>query len=137
MNAQLPLERAGVLPSAISAFDPTPKRKFGTLSYQTRQSHLLSTGNPVLNRGDEMQGLAGNQFLPRLDAFVEADRLDIGSYIGTANSSATTKVSSSSSPRQRLHFSMHGGTLPSGLCPHLEISSPIFLQCISIQTRPS
>ncbi|KAG7339497.1 glycosyl transferase family 8 protein [Nitzschia inconspicua] len=60
------------------------KRHFGSLTYQSRRSHLKSLGNMGMNRGDEMQGLGGMQFLPRLDAFVERDRLDVVSVIGSS-----------------------------------------------------
>jgi len=56
---------------------PTNTKSFATLNYDSRKSFLLSRGNPGMNIGDEMQGLAGIQFLPRLDAFLERDRLDI------------------------------------------------------------
>lgn len=70
-----------------------PQRHFGTLSYQARRSYLLGAGNPGMNRGDEMQGLAGLQFLPRLDAFVERDRLDVVSVIQSNNFKANNSVS--------------------------------------------
>lgn len=49
---------------------------FGTLSYQARRVFLHRTGNNGMNVGDEMQGLAGLQFLPHLDTFVERDALN-------------------------------------------------------------
>jgi len=49
---------------------------FGTLSYQARRVFLHRIGNNGMNVGDEMQGLAGLQFLPFLDTFVERDALN-------------------------------------------------------------
>lgn len=49
--------------------------KYGTLSYNKRREALLAMGNPGMNLGDEMQGLAGLQFLPYMDALVERDDL--------------------------------------------------------------
>ena len=49
--------------------------KYGTLSYNKRREALLAMGNAGMNLGDEMQGLAGLQFLPYMDALVERDDL--------------------------------------------------------------
>jgi lipopolysaccharide biosynthesis glycosyltransferase len=69
-----------------------PPRHFGTLSYQARRHYLKSIGNPGMNVGDEMQGLAGIQFIPRLDAFVERDRLDTVNVISSRKFNATGPV---------------------------------------------
>jgi lipopolysaccharide biosynthesis glycosyltransferase len=74
------------------------KRHFGSLTYQARRSYLKSKGNMGMNRGDEMQGLGGLQFLPRLDAFVERDRLDVVSVIGSSNFSSSSQAVTPSTP---------------------------------------
>jgi lipopolysaccharide biosynthesis glycosyltransferase len=78
-------------------------RHFGTLTYQARRSYLLSQHNKAMNRGDEMQGLGGMQFLPRLDAFVERDRLDVVTVIASSNfSSINDPVTRATPPRPAL-----------------------------------
>lgn len=55
-----------------------PDQYFATLSYDERRKFLVNKlHNYGMNLGDETQGLAGIQALPRLDAFVERDRLDL------------------------------------------------------------
>lgn len=53
------------------------RHHYGTLAFNARRSYLRSVGNMGMNVGDEMQGLAGIQFLPYIDSFVERDRLDV------------------------------------------------------------
>jgi len=51
---------------------------FATLNYDERHKYLVKhLHNYGMNVGDETQGLAGIQAIPRLDAFIERDRLDI------------------------------------------------------------
>jgi lipopolysaccharide biosynthesis glycosyltransferase len=55
-----------------------PEKYFGTLNYDERHKYLIKAlNNHGMNLGDETQGLAGIQALPRLDAFVERDRLEM------------------------------------------------------------
>jgi len=81
-------------------YTPSIARKhlFGTLSYQARRSHLLSKKNTGMNIGDEMQGLAGIQFLPRIDAFVERDRLDVVTVIESTHVHEISRSVTSSTP---------------------------------------
>lgn len=48
---------------------------YGTLSYDDRRRQLMAKHIPRMNIGDETQGLAGIQMLPRVDALVERDVL--------------------------------------------------------------
>ncbi len=48
---------------------------FGSLGYDDLHRKLMSKRIRTMNNGDEMQGLAGIQMLPRVDAFVERDVL--------------------------------------------------------------
>ncbi len=48
---------------------------FGSLGYDDRRRQLMSKRIRTMNIGDETQGLAGIQMLPRVDAFVERDVL--------------------------------------------------------------
>ncbi|KAL7477764.1 hypothetical protein ACHAW6_003561 [Cyclotella cf. meneghiniana] len=58
---------------------------YGTLNYDERHKYLVRKKNiHGMNLGDETQGLAGIQMLPRLDAFVERDRIEMVTF---ANSS--------------------------------------------------
>ena len=86
---------------------PVSNKTFATLSYDARRTYLLSIGNPGMNLGDEMQGLAGLQFLPRLDAFVERDRLDVVRFTkdGNVTGSLGFKTPSTvlSNPHQKVH----------------------------------
>ena len=57
---------------------PGPAKYFGTLNYDERHKYLVEyLKNHGMNLGDETQGLAGIQALPRLDAFVERDKLEM------------------------------------------------------------
>lgn len=57
---------------------PGPAKYFGTLNYDERHKYLVEyLHNHGMNLGDETQGLAGIQALPRLDAFVERDRVEM------------------------------------------------------------
>lgn len=51
--------------------------RYGTLTYNIRRRALLASRNPGMNLGDEMQGLAGLQFMPYLDALVERDEFGL------------------------------------------------------------
>lgn len=101
-NATVNMSGGGVLTIDLksSVIDKGfPSRHFGTLSYQARRSYLKSMLNYGMNIGDEMQGLAGIQFIPRIDAFVERDRLDVVNVIASKNFSTTCKVNSTSAAR--------------------------------------
>ena len=49
--------------------------RYAPYSFYIRQAYLKSTGNNAMNIGDEMQQLAGLQFMPHVSAFVERDDL--------------------------------------------------------------
>ena len=49
-------------------------RFFGTMGYDDRRRQLMAKKIKTMNIGDETQGLAGIQMLPRIDAFVERDK---------------------------------------------------------------
>lgn len=59
-----------------------PTKYYGTLNYDERHEYLINyLQNYAMNLGDETQGLAGIQALPRLDAFVERDHLETVKFI--------------------------------------------------------
>ena len=80
---------------------PFAKQNFGTLAYNARRTFLLNNGNSGMNIGDEMQGLAGIQFLPYVNAFVERDRLDIVCLTNDRNCSNDEYVALSSVPQHK------------------------------------
>ena len=49
------------------------KKSYGTYSYNLRRKYLKERKNNGMNIGDEMQGIAGIQFLPYLSRFIELD----------------------------------------------------------------
>jgi hypothetical protein len=51
---------------------------YGLLSLNARTQFLHAQGNPAVNLGDEVQGLASSQWLPYIDHFVERDNLTDG-----------------------------------------------------------
>ena len=83
------------------AYQPSAKQNFGTLTYNARRTFLLTRGNPGMNIGDEMQGLAGIQFLPYVNAFIERDRLDIVCLTNDLNCSNDEYVALSDVPRYK------------------------------------
>ena len=92
LTARVPLSDWGLQTEPDSPVQYRPRRHYGTLSYQARRHYLRSINNPGMNKGDEMQGLAGIQFLPRIDAFVERDRLDVVQVLGSVNFTASGPV---------------------------------------------
>ena len=75
-------------PTRLPNLEPRGLR-YGTLSYDTRRQYLLAHENNGMDLGDEMQGLAGIQFLPYLDALVERDSINL--VYGTQNLKAPIK----------------------------------------------
>jgi len=79
--------------SFVDGYDG-PAKYYATLNYDERHKYLLGIGNPGMNVGDETQGLAGIQALPRLDAFIERDRLDMVQYTDSTTPPLTYNSSS-------------------------------------------
>ena len=73
-----------------------PAKYFGTLNYNSRHEYLVKYAyNHGMNLGDETQGLAGIQALPRLDAFVERDQLEMVRFTDTKTPPLIRDVNSS------------------------------------------
>ncbi|EEC43087.1 predicted protein [Phaeodactylum tricornutum CCAP 1055/1] len=92
LDAQLSLLNMGITTETESVMERRPGRHFGTLSYQARRHSLKVVGDHNMNKGDEMQGLAGLQFRGIPGYLVERDRLDVVSVIASKNFSATGEV---------------------------------------------
>ena len=67
------LLRGNAIGSLAGTSHNTTQALYGTLSYHLRHLYLVSVGNQGMNIGDEIQGMAGLQFLPYLSHFVERD----------------------------------------------------------------
>ncbi|GBF97618.1 hypothetical protein Rsub_10754 [Raphidocelis subcapitata] len=59
----------------VSAPLEQPLPHFGAMWLDMRSRYLASVGNPAVNLGDEVQGIAAAQWLPYVDARVERDDL--------------------------------------------------------------
>ncbi|GBF93891.1 hypothetical protein Rsub_06890 [Raphidocelis subcapitata] len=59
----------------VSAPLEQPLPHFGAMWLDMRSRYLASVGNPAVNLGDEVQGIAAAQWLPYVDAHVERDDL--------------------------------------------------------------
>jgi lipopolysaccharide biosynthesis glycosyltransferase len=129
LAAQRPLQDIGIRTGNESTVEHHPKRHFGTLSYQARRHGTKAY--PSMNQGDEMQGLAGLQFLPRLDAFVDRDRLDVVKLIDSADFSATGEVTPQSPSQPALTqttlFLNAWWGIPNWVWPPPEKLEPIFV----------
>ncbi len=65
-----------------------PSKYYATLNYDLRHKYLIDVQkNYGMNLGDETQGLAGIQMLPRLDAFVERDDIEAVKFIDRSTAS--------------------------------------------------
>ena len=86
-----------------------PAKYFGTLNYDVRHQYLVKyQNNHGMNLGDETQGLAGIQVLPRLDAFVERDKLEMVRFTDTKTPPLIQDVSSTfPDDGRRVHMFMN------------------------------
>jgi lipopolysaccharide biosynthesis glycosyltransferase len=67
-----------IIPNSVSntLLEIKPSQ-FGTFSYDLRRQYLKAQHNSGMNIGDEIQGLAGIQFLPHVNRFVERDKMSV------------------------------------------------------------
>jgi lipopolysaccharide biosynthesis glycosyltransferase len=101
-------------PLATSTALP-PNRIYATLGFEADMRNpfvLYQQEKTKGDQGDEINGLAGMQFLPRLDAFIERDRLDIVRLTTSGrdmNRTVTLRTPSSvMNPHQKVHVFLNG-----------------------------